>query len=129
MIAGGTSFLRLSKRSEKIATEELSRIKENRRLTKRGKKNHSLLQNECCSLSASSLVSYIKRQKSLHWKFKVSFGRKRRQEEAKVLNRQLKEYPGRVYATITMLAEEDLDNARPKYKVSRRSDQCEQRCV
>ena len=101
-----------------IATAELSRIKENRKLTKRGKKNRSLLQKECRSLSASSLVSYIEKQKSLLRKLKVSFGRKRRQEEAKVLNRQFKEDPGRVYATITMMAEEDPDNARPKYKVA-----------
>ena len=94
-----------------IATAELSRIKENRKLTKRGKKNRSLLQKECRSLSASSLVSYIEKQKSLLRKLKVIFGRKRRQEEAKVLNRQFKEDPGRVYATITMMAEEDLDNA------------------
>ncbi|KAK2568094.1 hypothetical protein P5673_008026 [Acropora cervicornis] len=106
-----------------IATAELSRIKENRKLTKRGKKNRSLLQKECRSLSASSLVSYIEKQKSLLRKLKVSFGRKRRQEEAKVLNRQFKEDPGRVYATITMMAEEDPDNARPKYKVARNEDQ------
>ena len=106
-----------------IATAELSRIKENRKLTKRGKKNRSLLQKEYRSLSASSLVSYIEKQKSLLRKLKVSFGRKRRQEEAKVLNRQFKEDPGRVYATITMMAEEDPDNARPKYKVARNEDQ------
>ena len=106
-----------------IATAELSRIKENRKLTKRGKKNRSLLQKECRSLSASSLVSYIEKQKSLLRKLKVSFGRKRRQMEAKVLNRQFKEDPGRVYATITMMAEEDPDNARPKYKAARNEDQ------
>ena len=114
-----------------IATAELSRIKENRKLTKRGKKNRSLLQKECRPLSASSLVNYIEKQKSLLRKLKVSFGRKRRQEEVKVLNRQFKEDPGRVYATITMMAEEDPDNARPKYKSSseRRSGQREQRRV
>ncbi|KAK2570691.1 hypothetical protein P5673_004379 [Acropora cervicornis] len=106
-----------------IATAELIRIKENRKLTKRGKKNRSPLQKECRSLSASSLVSYIEKQKSLLRKLKVSFGRKRRQEEAKVLSRQFKEDPGRVYATITMMAEEDPDNARPKYKVARNEDQ------
>ena len=76
-----------------IATAELSRIKENRNLTKRGKKHRSSLQKECSSLSASSLVSYIEKQKSLLRKLKGSFGRKRRQEEVKVLNRQFKEDP------------------------------------
>ncbi|KAK2549053.1 hypothetical protein P5673_030549 [Acropora cervicornis] len=104
-----------------IATAELSRIKENRKLTKKGEKNRSLLQKECRSLSASSLLSYIEKQKSLLRKLKVSFGRKRRQEEAKVPNRQFKEGPGRVYATITMMAEEDPDNAQ--YKVARNEDQ------
>ena len=47
-----------------IATAELSKIKEIRK-TKRGKKNRSLLQKECMCLSASSLVSYIEKQKSL----------------------------------------------------------------
>ena len=74
-------------------------------------------------MSGSALVSYIEKQKSLLRKLKVSFGRKRRQEEAKVLNRQFKEDPGRVYATITIMAEEDPDNARPKYKVARNEDQ------
>ena len=75
------------------------------------------------ALSASSLVSYIEKQKSLLGKLKLSFGTKKRQEEAKVLNRQLKEDPGRVYATITTMAAEDPDNARPKYKVARNKDQ------
>ena len=70
-------------------------------------------------MSASSLVSYIEKQKPLLRGLKVSFGRKRRQEEAKVLNRQSKEDPGREFATITMMAKEDPDNARPKYKVAR----------
>ena len=69
-----------------IATAELSRMKENRKLTKRGKKYRSSLQKECRSLSASSLVSYIEEQKSLLRELKATFGRKRRQEEAKVLN-------------------------------------------
>ena len=72
-------------------------------------------------MSASSLVSSIEKQKSLLRKLKVRFGRKRKQD--KVLNHQFKEDPGRVYATITMMAEEDPDNARPKYKVARNEDQ------
>ena len=113
-----------------IATAELSRIKENRKLTKRWKKNRSLLQKECRPLSASSLVSYIEKQKSLLRKLKVSFGRKRRQEEAKVLNRQFKEDPCQVHAPITIMAEEDPDNTRPKYKLARNEDQTSaSRCV
>ena len=69
-------------------------------------------------MSASSLVSHIEKQKSLLRKLKVSFGRNRRQEEARVLSRQFKEDPGRVYATMTI-----PDNARPKYKVPWNEDQ------
>ena len=92
-------------------------------MTKRGKKKRSLLQKVCGTLSASLLVSYIEKQKSLLTKLKVSFGSKRRKEEAKVLNCQFKEDPGRVYATITVLAEEDPDNTRKNYKVARNEDQ------
>ena len=102
-----------------IATAELSRIKENQKLTKRGEKKPL-----SPAKGVQIFVSVVaEKQKSLLRKLKVSFGRKRRQEEAKVLNRQFKEDPGRVYATITMMAEEDPDNARPKYKVARNEDQ------
>ena len=73
------------------------------------------------SLLASSQLSYIQKQKSLLRKLKVSFGRTRRQEGAKVLNRQFKEDPGQMYATIMTMAAEDTHNARPKYKVARAS--------
>ena len=43
------------------------------------------------------------------------------QEEA--LDRQFKEDPGRVYATITTMAAEDPDNVWPKYKEARNEDQ------
>ena len=92
-------------------------------MTKTGKKDRSLLRKERRSLSASSLVSFTEKQKSLLRKLKVSFGRKWRQEEGKVLNRQFKEDPSRLYATITTMAAEDPDNARPKYKVARKEDQ------
>ena len=61
-------------------------------------------------------MSYIEKQKSVLRKLKVSFGRRKRQEEAKELNRKFTEDPGRVYPTITKIAAEDSDNARPKYK-------------
>ena len=98
------------------ATAELESLKENRKLTKKGKINRSLLQKECGLLSASSLVSYIEKQKSALRKVKASFGRRKRQEEAKARNRKFTEDPGRVYTTITKIAAEDPDNVRPKYK-------------
>ena len=72
---------------------------------------------------ALSLASYIQKQKLLLRELKVSSGRKRRQEEAKVLNSQFKEVPGRVYANIMIMAVEDPDNAWPKYKVAQYGDQ------
>ena len=46
-----------------IASAEVNRVKENRKLTKRGRKNRALLQEECKSLSATQLITYIEKQK------------------------------------------------------------------
>ncbi|PFX17665.1 hypothetical protein AWC38_SpisGene17993 [Stylophora pistillata] len=95
------------------ATAELERLKKYWKLTKKGKKNRALLQKEC---GLSSLVSCIERQKSVLRKLKASFGRRKRLEEAKELNRRFTEDPGRVYTTITKIVAEEPDTARPKYK-------------
>ena len=77
------------RKKSSIATAELSIIKGNWKLTKREKKNRFSLQKGWRSLSASSLVSCIEKQKSLLRELKVSFGKKKRQEEAKVLEKTL----------------------------------------
>ena len=47
-----------------IATAELDRIKKNKKITKRGKRNRAMLERECGKVSAASLVAYIERKKS-----------------------------------------------------------------
>ena len=46
-----------------IATAELDRIKKNKKITKRGKRNRAMLERECGKVSAVSLVAYIERKK------------------------------------------------------------------
>ena len=67
---------------------ELSRIRENRSLTKKGRENRAQLRNACHSLSATAPVSYIEKQKTLLKRLKACYGRKRTQEKAKALNRK-----------------------------------------
>ena len=104
------------RRNISIASAEINRVKENRKLTKRGKKNRALLQEK--SLSVTQLITYIEKQKFRLRKPKAAFGRKKRQEEAKSLNDQFRTDPGRVYARINQIVAEDPDNAHPKYKAA-----------
>ena len=53
------------RRKLSIATSELSRIRENISLTKKWRKNRDQPRKECHSLSATTIVSYIEKQKSL----------------------------------------------------------------
>ena len=52
-------------------------------LTKRGKRNRAILRKECHTISMSSLVGYMERQKSLLRKLKKGFVREKKQEEAR----------------------------------------------
>ena len=47
-----------------IAKVEVDCLKENRKLTKRGRRNRATLQKECCTLSIPSLVGYMEKKKS-----------------------------------------------------------------
>ena len=58
-----TQALELRRRIS-IATAELDRIKKNKKITERGKRNKAMLEKECCKVSAASLVAYIERKKS-----------------------------------------------------------------
>ena len=48
-----------------IAEAELMRLKENRKITKKGKRNRAILEQECKGLSAVKLVSYMEKQNSI----------------------------------------------------------------
>ena len=99
-----------------MAKSEIERLKENRKMTKRGKRNRAILQQECKELSIASLVSYMERQKCALRKLKRAFGRNKKNKEAKVLNQQFKEDAGRVYANMREMLAKCEDCDRPKYK-------------
>ena len=69
-----------------IAKAETDRLKENRKVTKRGKRNRQILQKECKVLSIASLVNYMERQKCELRKLKKAFGRKKKNEEARFID-------------------------------------------
>ncbi|PFX12487.1 hypothetical protein AWC38_SpisGene23551 [Stylophora pistillata] len=58
-----------------IAKAEVDRLKENRKLTKRGRRNREILHKECRTLSIASLVGYIEKKKSSLRKLKKGFVR------------------------------------------------------
>lgn len=52
------------------AKAELERIKEKKKITKKGKKNRKLLEKECKTISAATLVGYMEKKKSALRKLK-----------------------------------------------------------
>ena len=76
------------------------RLKENRKITKKGKRNRAILEQECKGLSTVKLVSYMEKQKSILRKLKRGFSRSKKQEEAGVLNQQSQTDASRVYANM-----------------------------
>ena len=45
-----------------IAKAEIKRLKENRKITKKGRKNRSHLQKECKTISVAGLISYMEKK-------------------------------------------------------------------
>ena len=66
-----------------IAKAELDRVRINRKLTKKGKRNRAALKKECKHISAVELVSYMGKQRSLLRKLKRGFYRRQKHEEAR----------------------------------------------
>ena len=104
-----------------IAKVEVERLKENRKLTKRAKRNREILRAECRTISVSSLVGYMERQKSLLRKLKKGFVRGKRQEEARMINWQFKVDASRVYADMREALAKDKESDRPKYTGTRKN--------
>ena len=88
-----------------IAKAETDRLKENRKVTKRGTRNREILQRECKVLSIASLVNYMERQKCALRKLKRAFGRKKFKDDA-----------GRVYANMREMLAKNEDCDRSKYE-------------
>ncbi|PFX21126.1 hypothetical protein AWC38_SpisGene14404 [Stylophora pistillata] len=98
-----------------IAKAEVDRLKENRKLTKRGRRNREILHKECRTLSIASLVGYIEKKKSSLRKLKKGFVRGNKLEEARLINQQFKDDTSRVYAGMRRVLANDQESKRPKY--------------
>ena len=93
-----------------IAKAELERIKENRKITRKARKNRKELAEECKTISASTLVNFMEKQKTRLRKLKKSFLRLKKEKEAIELNKQFEMYTGKVYDTFNNLTAKDKDN-------------------
>ena len=101
-----------------IAKAEMERIRENRKLTKRGRKNREMLEKECRNLSVTELITYMEKYKSVLRKLKSGFIRRKKVEESRRFNRQFERDPGRVYDQFNNIAKNKKEciNERPTYK-------------
>ena len=115
-------------RKMSIAKAEVERLQQNRKLTKRGKRNKAILRKECHTISMSSLVGYMERQKSLLRKLKKGFVREKKQEEARTINRQFEVDASRVYAGMREALAKDKENDRPRYTDTRKTVRTRRRC-
>ena len=102
-----------------IAQAELERIKENRKITKKGKRNRAVLAKECKGLSATKLVSFMEKQKAILRKLKRGFSRSQKNEEARILNQQFQTDTSKVYANMRCLIRTKRMNDRDTQRVIR----------
>ena len=103
------------RRKISMAKAELERLRENGKLTKKGKRNRALLLRECKVISAAELVSYMEKKKSQLRKLRTQRIREVRNEEARSLNQQFTQNTKQVYAKFAAMCEDDVE--RPRYRV------------
>ena len=98
-----------------IAAAEIERLRANRKLTSKGKKNRAKLLKNCKSLSVADLVVYMEKEKSKLRKLKINFWRVKRREEARKFNQKFYTDLGSIYATFgkKLVSQADID--KPKY--------------
>lgn len=111
------------RRKISIAKAEFERILENRKITKKGRKNRAMLEKECNKISAAGLVSYMERKKSDLRKLKRTYRRKMKQEKSSELNKRFQADPGAVYACMKKMIEKDGNSEKPKYEVTSRDEE------
>ena len=75
-----------------ISIAAAERLRANRKLTSKGKKNRAKLLKNCKSLSVADLVVYMEKEKSKLRKLKRNFRRVKRLEEVRKLNQILEVY-------------------------------------
>ena len=98
-----------------IAAAEIERIRANRKLTSKGKKNRAKLLKNCKSLSVADLVVFVEKEKSRLRKLKRNFWRAKRLEEDRKLNQKFYADHGSIYATFGKMLESQADKDKPKY--------------
>ena len=98
------------------AKAELERIKSNRKITRKGKKNRAALLKECKTPSVASLVAYMEKEKSKLRKLKRRFWSRKKNEDARRMNREFQLDPGRVYTSFKETIESQGDCERPSYE-------------
>lgn len=90
------------------------RIRENRKITKKGRKNRTILMEECKKISSSELINYMEKKKSQLRKLKAGYTRGKKLHEARSINRQFNQDTRKVYAHFRALCSEDAE--RPKFQ-------------
>ena len=98
-----------------IAKAEIERMKANRKMSKKGKKNRENLLQELKNLSVAELISYMDREKSRLRKLKKGFSLSKKLEEAKQLNRKFQLDSMMVYSNFGKMLENQTDSDRPVY--------------
>ena len=96
-----------------IAKAELERLRENRNLTKKGRKNRRLLLDECRAVSSAELVNCMEKKKSQLRKLKGNYIKQKKEDEERSLNCQFKQDARSVYARFGTLCKGEED--RPKF--------------
>ena len=96
------------------AKAELERIKLNKKIKKKGRKNRCLLEKECGTLSLASLISYMEKEKSKLRKLKRGYRNNKKREEARRLNKQFELDPGKVYFNLKKIIETQEGGDKPK---------------
>ena len=98
-----------------ISAAEIERLRANRKLTSKGKKNRAKHQKNYKSLSIADLVVYMEKEKSKLRKLKRNFWRVKRLEEAKKINQKFYADPGSIDATFGKMLESQVHIDKPKY--------------
>ena len=88
----GNLVILIIRKKISIAKAEVERLKENREITKQGRKNRVTLQEEC-NIAIAGLANYMEKKQSLFRMLKKGFHRKKKQEESRTINSQFKMAP------------------------------------
>ena len=98
-----------------IAKAEIERIKSNRKITTKGRRNQGKLLESCKVILVAALVNYMEREKSKLRKLKKGFVRRKKLYEARQVNRKFQQDPGSVYSCFGKMLEKQQENEKPRY--------------